>query len=467
MFYISSLIKDLAALVDRKRVLGTIEDLLAYANDATHKQVVPAAVVLPESTAEVAAVLRYANERSIPVIPRGAGSSLAGGATPVPGSIVFDLKRMHKIIEIDRNNLTAIVECGVVTQKFQEAVEEVGLFYPPDPQSMSICTLGANVATRAGGPRGVKYGTTKDYVLGIEAVLPDGAVINYGGKSVKMSSGYDLARVFTGSEGTLGVITRVMLKLITLPPYRRTMVAVFSELDPAAEAVSAIIAEGANPSCLEMLSQASVILIENYIPLGLPRDAEAFLLIEIDGHPSKVEEDCKLIGQICKQNGAKEVRLAQTEAEAEKIWLARRALFPAIAHLAPNVLIEDATVPRTQVPAMVRAIGRIAERNKVNIGVSGHVGDGNLHPGIMADKNNPELMERVEKAMGEIAAEALRLSGTLSGEHGIGTLKAHYLEWEHKREGVDLMRRIKKAFDPKGIMNPGKIWPGSGGEDGA
>lgn len=451
-------------MLNRTRVLGNIEDLLAYANDATHKQVIPAAVVLPESTDQVAAVLRYANDRCIPVIPRGSGSSLAGGATPVLGSIVLDLKRMNTIIEIDRKNLTAIVECGVVTQNFQEAVAAKGLFYPPDPQSMSICTLGANVATRAGGPRGVKYGTTKDYVLGVEAVLPDGAVINYGGKSVKMSSGYDLARVFTGSEGTLGVITRVMLKLITIPPYRRTMVAAFPELDPAAEAVSAIIAEGANPSCLEMLNQGSAILIENYIPLGLPRDVEAFLLIEIDGHPAKVEEDCQLITQICMQHGAKEVRLAQSEAEAERIWLARRALFPAVAHLAPNVLIEDATVPRTQVPAMVRAIGKIAERNRVNIGVSGHVGDGNLHPGIMADKSNPELMERVEKAMGEIASEALKLSGTLSGEHGIGTLKAPYLEWEHKREGVDLMRRIKKAFDPNGIMNPGKIWPGSGGD---
>ncbi|WP_207744462.1 FAD-binding oxidoreductase [Desulfallas sp. Bu1-1] len=460
------MLKDLRSLVDRGRVLGDVEDLLAYANDATHRQVIPAAVVIPESPAEVAAVLRYANEHRVPVVPRGAGSSLAGGATPSPGSIVLDLKRMNRIIEVDRKNLTAIVECGVVTQKFQETVESMGLFYPPDPQSMSVCTMGANVATRAGGPRGVKYGTTKDYVLGVEAVLPDGSVINYGGKSVKMSSGYDLARMFTGSEGTLGVITRVMVKLLTLPPCRRTMVAAFPELDPAAEAVSAIIAEGANPSCLEMLSQSSVMLIENYIPLGLPRDVEAFLLIEVDGHPAKVEEDCELITGVCRRHGVKEVRTARTEAEAERIWLARRALFPAVAHMAPNVLIEDATVPRSQVPAMVRAIGLIAQRNQVTIGVSGHVGDGNLHPGIMADKRNPELMERVDRAMAEIAREALRLSGTLSGEHGIGTIKAPFLEWEFGPEGVALMRRIKKAFDPNGIMNPGKIWPGSGGDAG-
>ncbi|WP_424658323.1 FAD-binding oxidoreductase [Desulfofundulus sp.] len=456
--------KDLRSLLDHSRVLGDIEDLLAYANDATHRQVVPSAVVIPESVAEVAAVLRYANERRVPVVPRGAGSSLAGGATPSPGSIVLDLKRMNRIIEVDAKNLTAVVECGVVTQRFQETVESMGLFYPPDPQSMSICTMGANVATRAGGPRGVKYGTTKDYVLGVQAVLPDGTVINYGGKSVKMSSGYDLARIFTGSEGTLGVITRVMVKLLALPPCRRTMVAVFPELDPAAEAVAAIIAEGGSPSCLEMLSQGSVNCIENYIPLGLPRDVEAFLLIEVDGHPAKVEEDCALITRVCQRYGAREVRIARTEAEAERIWLARRALFPAVAHMAPNVLIEDATVPRTRVPEMVRAINLIAERNQVTIGVSGHVGDGNLHPGIMADKRNPELMERVERAMAEIAREALRLSGTLSGEHGIGTVKAPFLEWEFGPEGVALMRRIKKAFDPNGIMNPGKIWPGNGGD---
>lgn len=451
--------------MDHRRVLGEVEDLLAYANDATHRRVLPAAVVIPEGPGEISAVLKYANQRKIPVVPRGAGSGLAGGATPSPGSIVLDLKRINKIIEIDQKNLTATVECGVVTQQFQGTVEAMGLFYPPDPQSMSVCTMGANVATRAGGPRGVKYGTTKDYVLGVEAVLPDGSIITYGGKSVKMSSGYDLARILTGSEGTLGVITRVMVRLITLPLCRRTMVAIFPELDPAAEAVSAIIAGGGAPSSLEMLSQGSVNCIENYIPLGLPRDVEAFLLIEVDGHPAKVEEDCELIAGICRRHGVREVRVAQNAAEAERIWLARRVLFPAVSRMAPNILIEDATVPRTRVPAMVRAIGEIALRNQVSIGVSGHVGDGNLHPGIMADRRDPELMQRVEKAMAEIAEEALRLSGTLSGEHGIGYLKSPYLEWEFKSAGVALMRRIKQAFDPNGIMNPGKIWPGSGDGD--
>jgi len=314
--------------MDRNRILGEKEDLLAYSNDATHRRIMPVAVVIPRDPGEIASVLRYANENRIPVVPRGAGTGLAGGATPVPGCIVLDLKRMNKIIEIDQKNLTATAECGVVTQQFQLAVEKMGLFYPPDPQSMSVCTLGGNVATRAGGPRGVKYGTTKDYILGVQAVLPDGSIINYGGKFVKMSAGYDLTRILAGSEGTLGVITRVTLRLITLPPCRRTMVAIFPELDNAAEAVSAIIAEGANPSCLEMLSQQSVNTIENYLPMGLPRDVEAFLLIEVDGHPAKVEEDCHLIAQICRGHGVREVRTAQNAEEAEKIWLARRALFP-------------------------------------------------------------------------------------------------------------------------------------------
>lgn len=426
------LTRDLEHLLSSRHVFSQPEDLLAYTNDATHRRVMPAAVVQPGTTGEISKVLVYANNMSIPVIPRGAGTGLAGGATPVSESIVVDLKRLDQVLEVDTKNLTATVECGVVTQKFHTLVESMGLFYPPDPQSMSVCTMGGNVATRAGGPRGVKYGTTKDYVLGIEAVLPDGEVIHYGGKSVKMSSGYDLARLFTGSEGTLGIITKITLKLLTLPPYRRTMVAVFPELDDAAEAVSAIIAAGAVPSSLELLTKSSIETIETFIHLGLPKDVEAFLLIELDGYEGKVLEETEQITSICQEHHVRETKIARDAGEAERMWLARRVLFPAIARLAPNVLIEDATVNRTQVPTMVREIKTIAERNGVVIGVSGHVGDGNLHPGILTDKSNPELMQRAEKAMSEIAKEALRLGGTLSGEHGIGYLKAPYLEWDFK-----------------------------------
>ncbi|OLN26883.1 FAD-binding oxidoreductase [Desulfosporosinus metallidurans] len=456
------LVRDLEALLDPRLVFSQPEDLLAYMNDATHKRCMPAAVVQPTTPAEIASVLGYANKHRIPVVPRGAGTGLSGGATPGTGSIVIDLKRLQQVIEVDKQNLTATLECGVVTQKFHTLVESMGLFYPPDPQSMLVCTMGGNVATRAGGPRGVKYGTTKDYVLGVEAVLPDGEIIRYGGKSVKMSSGYDLARLMTGSEGTLGIITKVTVKLLTLPAFRRTMVAVFTELEAAAEAVAAIIAAGAVPSSLELLTKSSIETIEAFIPLGLPKDAEAFLLIELDGHEGKVNEETQQIIAICQENGVRETKVAQNSAEAERMWLARRVLFPATARLAPNVLIEDATVARSQVPAMIREIKRIADLNQLIIGVSGHVGDGNLHPGILTDKSNPELMQRAEKAMGEIAKEALRLGGTLSGEHGIGYLKAPYLEWEFQSAGVDLMRRIKKAFDPHGIMNPGKIWVDGG-----
>lgn len=456
------LVRDLETLLDPRRVFSHPEDLLAYMNDATHKRVMPAVVVQPMTPAEISRVLCYANQNRIPVVPRGAGTGLAGGATPGIGSIVIDLKRLQQVIEVDKQNLTATLECGVVTRKFHTLVESIGLFYPPDPQSMLVCTMGGNVATRAGGPRGVKYGTTKDYVLGVEAVLPDGEIIRYGGKSVKMSSGYDLARLLTGSEGTLGIITKVTVKLLTLPAYRRTMVAVFAELEAAAEAVSAIIAAGAVPSSLELLTKSSLETIEAFIPLGLPKDAEAFLLIELDGHEGKVNEETQQIMAICRQNGVRETRIARDASEAERMWLARRVLFPATARRAPTILIEDATVARSQVPAMIREIKRIAEVNQLVIGVSGHVGDGNLHPGILTDKSDPELMRRAEKAMGEIAKEALRLGGTLSGEHGIGYLKAPYLEWEFQSAGVNLMRRIKQAFDPHGIMNPGKIWVDGG-----
>jgi len=457
---LTGLVRDLAALVDPRRVWGDVEDLVAYTNDATHRRELPAAVVAPESVDEVAAVLRYANGRGIPVTPRGAGTGLAGGAVPAPGGLVLDLKRLNRILEIDDRNLTATVECGVVTGDFQREVEARGLFYPPDPQSLAVCTIGGNVATRAGGPRGVKYGTTKDYVLGLEAVLPDGSVISYGGKSVKMSAGYDLARVFTGSEGTLGVITKVTLRLLVLPPCRRVMVAAFPELDSAAEAVSALIARGAEPSMLEMLDRIAVASLQRYLPLGLPPELEAFLIIEVDGHPAKVEEDCALVAEVCREYGVHEVRVARDAAEAERILQARRALFPAAARAAPNLVIEDATVPRTQVPAMVRAIRRIAERHRVLISITGHIGDGNLHPGIIMDRRFPESVRRAEQAMAEIAREALNLGGTLSGEHGVGLLKAPFLEWEFGEAGVALMRRLKRAFDPHGIMNPGKILGG-------
>lgn len=458
----SRLVQDLEGLLDHRLVFSQPEDLLAYMNDATHKRCMPAVVVQPTNLAEIARILVYANKNRVPVVPRGAGTGLSGGATPKSDSIVVDLKRLQQVIEIDKQNLTATLECGVVTQRFHTLVESMGLFYPPDPQSMSVCTMGGNVATRAGGPRGVKYGTTKDYVLGIEAVLPNGEIVRYGGKSVKMSSGYDLARLMTGSEGTLGIITKVTVKLLPLPAFSQTMVAVFSELEAAAEAVAAIIAAGAVPSSLELLTKSSLETIESFMPLGLPKDAEAFLLIELDGHEGKVNEEAQQIIEICQRKGVRETKVAQNAAEAERMWLARRVLFPASARLAPNVLIEDATVARSQVPAMIKEIQKIADLNKLTIGVSGHVGDGNLHPGILTDKSNPELMRRAEKAMGEIALEALRLGGTLSGEHGIGNLKAPYLEWEFQSAGVDLMRRIKKAFDPQGIMNPGKIWTDGG-----
>jgi len=325
----NGLVKDLARLIGDSKVLFQPEDLLAYANDATHyfRTQLPDAAVLPTSTEEVARVMSYAHQHHIPVTPRGAGSGLSGGATPVKGGIVVDTKRLNRILEIDRANMTASVEGGVVLQNFHRAVEERGLFYPPDPQSMSVCTIGGNVATRAGGPRGVKYGTTGNYVTGLEVVLPDGSIIKTGGKFVKQSVGYDLTHLMTGSEGTLGIITGVNVRLLTLPPSTRTMVVVCETLDQAAEIVSEIIARGAVPAMMEFLIKLAITVMNNYVDPPLPTDGEAFLLIEMDGTPAQIESDIKTIKEICNEMKAREVREVDDERAAKAYWNARSLTF--------------------------------------------------------------------------------------------------------------------------------------------
>ncbi len=456
---------DLGLLMDRNRVRTDPEDRLAYSNDATHyfKRSMPDAVVIPANTEEVSRVMKYAYDHQIPVTPRGAGSGLSGACTPVHGGIVMDMKRMNQILEVDARNMTATVEAGLVLSKFHRTVEKMGLFYPPDPQSMSVCTLGGNVATRAGGPRGVKYGTTGNYVLGLEMVLPDGTVINSGGKFVKQSVGYDLTHLMTGSEGTLGVITRVNVRLIALPSAHRTIVVTCESPEQAAEIVSEIMARGTVPAMLEYLSQGAVGIMNNIISPPLAGDAEAYLLIEVDGTQSQVEHDTLIITELCKEMQPREVRVIKDEKEAASYWQARSNLYPLMLTILERVITEDLTVPRSMLPEMVRMVQEVSASVGVGIGLGGHAGDGNIHPTILHFQTSPELDEKSQIAIRELLRKGLELGGTISGEHGIGIHKAEFLAWELGEAQIELLKRIKQAFDPKNIMNPGKIWP-EGGE---
>ncbi len=454
------LVKDLTAILGSGQILSQPEEMLAYANDATHyfKSRIPDAVVLPHTTEEVAKVMKYAFAREIPVTPRGAGSGLAGGCTPVHGGIVMDMKRLNRIAEIDGSNMTARVEAGVVLEKFQKTLQKRRLFYPPDPQSASVCTIGGNVATRAGGPRGVKYGTTGNYVTGLEVVLPDGSIINPGGKFVKQSVGYDLTHLMTGSEGTLGVITSVNLRLLPLPEANRTVIVVCETLEQAAEIVAEIIARGAVPGMIEFLIKLAITVMNNYFSPPLPTDGEGYLFMYFDGTQAQVEYEAQLVSDICHDMKAKEVRLIEDPQTAAVYWKARANVYPLIQTIFARATTEDITVPRNKLPELVRAVQAIAAAEGVMIGLAGHAGDGNMHPSVLFTEVNPDNLAKSKIAIDRLIRAGLGMGGTISGEHGIGVHKAEYLAWELGDIQIELMKRIKYAFDPKGIMNPGKIW---------
>lgn len=461
----SSIGKDLRKVIGPEKVLDLPEDISAYANDATYyiARKNPDAVVLPASTKDVSDVMKYASLNRIPVVPRGAGSGLAGGCTPVHGGIVIDMKRMNSITEIDAQNMTAVIEGGVVLGDFVKRVERMGLFYPPDPQSSQVCTIGGNIATRAGGPRGVKYGTTERYVTGLEAVMADGTVITPGGKVVKQSSGYDLSHLFTGSEGTLCIITKGMLRLLPLPAAKKTIVVTCSSTDQAAKIVSEIIAQGSVPAMLEFLVKIAIIAMNNYIKPPIPLDGEAYLLMEIDGSRTQVDEDARDIEKTCKNLGAIDVRIIGDLRESAAYWYARSRLYPLMTTIFKRVITEDITVPRDKIPELVRRIQAIAVSAGVAVGLAGHAGDGNMHPTILQGEISEEMSRKAESTIEEIIRAGLDLNGTISGEHGIGIHKNKFLELEHGRDQIGVMKSIKKALDPLNIMNPGKIWAEDGG----
>ncbi len=439
-------------------LLTSREDRVAYSYDATWEEGWPDAVVLAHSTGEVAATLRVAQKHRIPVVPRGAASGLSGGSVPERGGIALSLAPMRRIIEISPEDLVAVVQPGVINLDLQKALAPYGLFYPPDPASYDISTIGGNIAENAGGPRCLKYGVTTDYVLGLEVVIPGGEVLRLGGRSIKNVAGYDLVRLFVGSEGTLGVVTEATLKLLPKPPATATVSAFFDDLNVAAETVVSILTSGILPLTTELLDGVSIRVVEDFLHLGLPADAEAMLLVAVEGETGCVKQEIARVEEICGAHGASVVETAATSEEEDRLWKARRSVAAALGRLRPHTLGEDIAVPRGRIPEMVGAIQEIGEKWDVVIAVYGHIGDGNLHPTIACDRNDPDEMERVSRAAEEIFAAAVRMGGTLSGEHGIGIVKRDFLSSALPSNVLDKMKALKKVFDPYGIMNPGKVF---------
>jgi len=450
--------KDLEKLIGREHILSSYEERICYSYDATNDFFLPDVVVLPEEAGQVSKVMKYAYQNKIPIVPRGAGSGYTGGSLPVKGGIVISFERMNKILKIDVKEKYAVVEPGVVNLDFAQEAAKLGLLYPPDPSSDKMSTLGGNVAENAGGLRGRKYGVTKNYVWGLEAVLGNGEILQTGIFNPE-ETGYDLTSLLIGSEGTLAVITKIALKLLPQVSYEETILASFEKMEDSAQVVSDITSAGITPSILEFIDQDTLDCVLEYIQVDFVRKGGPILLIEINGQDKEqVHPEMEKIETICRKNNAKNISFAQTKEEKEKLWKIRKSASASLLRMAPTKVNEDICVPPSQLPNMVKGIKELGKKYNININTFGHAGDGNLHVNIMTDRRNKEEMERVEGAVDELFDLTLKLEGTLSGEHGIGTTKSKFLEREVGKSGIKLMQRIKKAFDPEGIINPGKIF---------
>jgi glycolate oxidase len=453
------IVNRLKEIVGSENILTVKEDLYAYSYDGTSQwSHMPDIVVFPTTKQQVSGVLKLANENKIPVTPRGSGTNVSGGSIPIQGGIVMTLTRMNKILNINKTNMTATAEPGVILQDLYNAVSKEGLFYPPDPQSFLGCTLGGTVAENAGGPQCLKYGVTKQYILGLEVVLANGKIMKLGGVTIKNRSGYELMMLFTGSEGTLGVITQITVRLIPLPPASKSIMAVFDDMVKGGQAVSNILANGIMPAKIEFVDNFVIRRIEKMTPMGLPVDAKALLLLQSDGLPEAVEAESQRIIDTLKKSGAREIKLAKDTAEAAMFWKMRSAGFAAVFGAAKTVLAEDVTVPRDKLSEFILKLGEISSKSGFFIQYLGHAGDGNLHPSIFTDINDKENFNRALKTMEEIFNEALALGGVLSGEHGIGLEKRRLFNRAIDPVALDLMKSIKKILDPNNILNPGKIW---------
>ncbi len=453
-----SLIKDLTRIVGRENVLADLKDLISYSYDATMRQELPDVIVFPHSTKEVSAIMKLAHREKIPVVPRGAGTNLSGGTIPVKGGIVLETSRMNRILEINTANRRAVVEPGVVNLDLQNALAPLGYFYPPDPASQKSSTLGGNIGENAGGPMCLRYGVTSKYVCGIEIVLADGEVVNVG-DYVEDFPGYDLRGPFIGSEGMLGVATKLVLHIIPKPEASQTMLAIFNHLEDSGQAVSDIISAGIIPGAMELLDQKMCQVIEQSVSAGYPTDAAGILLIEVAGLADTLEKQVREISQICQKDKVRELRIAQTNAERDALWKGRRGAFGSVARICPPYIVCDGTVPRNKLPEALRKVGEIAEKNKVLIVNVAHAGDGNLHPLILFDVNNPEERKAAKKAGAIILDACVAMGGTISGEHGIGLEKIDAMHSMFDSADIAAMRQVKHVFDPDDIFNPGKMFP--------
>jgi glycolate oxidase len=454
-----TLLASLRSVVGEASLLTQPEDLIPYAFDGTAAlKSRPAAVVFPSTTAQVAECVRLAHAAAVPMVTRGSGTGLSGGSVPGPDALVICLAHMNRILEVDTENLTLRAEAGAVTMKIDEAAGKHGLLYPPDPGSMRISTIGGNVAENSGGLRGLKYGVTRDYVMSLEVVLVDGRITRFGTACVKDVAGYSMKDLFIGSEGSLGIITEVLLRLVPKPAARRTMLALYDSIEAAASTVSAIIAARIIPCTLEFLDRTTTQCVEDFARVGLPTDCDAVLLMETDGHPAAVEDEAARMAAIASAHGAREVRTARDENEAAGLAAARRNAFSALARRRPTTILEDVTVPRNKLATMVTFIAKTAEHYNLQVGTFGHMGDGNLHPTFLTDERDEAEMARVHHALDAIVTKTLELGGTITGEHGVGLAKKPWLRQQMGDNSFELMREVKRALDPAGLLNPGKIF---------
>lgn len=452
-------IESLRQIVGKENVLTEKEDLLPYGFDGTAAIKESAACVIFASSAqEISEILKLARDKALPVVTRGSGTGLSGGSVPVAEGIVLCLVKMEKILEIDAANLTMLCEPGVITKAIDDAVAPLGLFYPPDPGSMKISTIGGNVANNSGGLRGLKYGVTRDYVMGIEVVLADGSICWLGSKCVKDVAGYSMKDLFIGSEGTLGIITKVLLKLLPRPKAKKTLLATYDSMENAARTVSKIIENQIIPCTLEFLDRRTCQCVEDFAKVGLPTEAEAVVLMETDGYPSVVDEEAGKMAEIARENGALDVEVARDEAHALKLASARRSAFAALARIRPTTILEDVTVPRSKLPDIVKFIEQMAVEHQLEIATFGHFGDGNVHPTFLTNERDEAEMVKVEAAMEAIFEHTIKLGGTITGEHGVGLAKKRFLPDQFDEGSMALLRQVKTALDPDGLLNPGKIF---------
>jgi len=449
--------QELIKIVGEENYTERLIDMVSYSYDASEHSHRPSCGVLPATADQVSEIMKLANREGIPVIPRGSGTGLSGMSVPAKGGIVLDLSHMNKIIKISIEDRLAIVQPGVVYASLENALVPFGFFFPPDPASGKVCTLGGNVATNAGGVKGAKYGTTRDYVLGLQVVLPDGRIMRTGSKAIKSVSGYDLTRLFVGSEGTLGVVTEIILKINPKPRATSTALSTFDNLEDAGHAVTEIMHSGILPSVLEILGRETLVAINRNTDLHLP-EVDAMLLVETDGYTSEeTEYQMKKILEIFRKNHAQEVKEAKSEAEVTELWKARKSAYAVLARIKTHFVLEDVTVPIGKVADMLRGVNEIARKYNLQIATFGHAGDGNLHPQILYDGYDADQVKRMEVASGELFKLATQLEGTLTGEHGIGLSKAPYMTLEHDPVAMDVMRSLKRMFDPNNILNPGKM----------